>query len=116
MTAVGSENIGDFISGFQVGIFIGLQIAVLTYIAKYRKALKDELQLKKLYVEENDERTKLINDKIGGVGFNFTLGVIATATVISGFFHQIIFITLLVVLSFIVLEKGFLKLYYRNKF
>ena len=115
-TILGSEHITDLIRGFQVGLFIGIQLVMLTYVGKYTKALKSEDKLKKLYIEENDERTKLIEDKIGGVGFNFVLGAIATATVMAGFFHQIVFITLLGVLIFIVLVKGFLKIYYRNKF
>lgn len=116
MTTASNENVADMIHGFQIGIFIGLELIMLVYITKYRKALKDEDKFKRVYIEENDERTKLIQDKIGGVGFNFALGAIATATVISGFFHQLVFLTLLGVLIFVVLVKGFLKLYYRNKF
>lgn len=115
MTAKGSENIADMIHGFQVGIFVCLQLMICVYILKYQRALINEAELNKLYIVENDERTKFIKDKIGGVGFNFCLGLIATATVISGFFHQIVFITLLGVLIFIVLVKGFLKIYYKVK-
>jgi hypothetical protein len=116
MAADGSENLADMIRGFQVGIFLGLQLAILVMAVKYMRALKNDIELKKLYVEENDERTKLIQDKIGGTGFNFIIGSIAAATVIAGFLSQIVFITLLGVLLFIVLVKGSLKLYYRNKF
>lgn len=116
MAASGSESLTGMIQGFQIGIFVGLQIMVLVYISKYVKALKKEDVLRKLYVEENDERRRLIQDKIGGAGFNFVLGVIATATVISGFYHQIVFATLLGVLIFIVHVKAVLKIYYRNKF
>jgi len=112
----GSENISDMIHGFQVGFFVGLQLVMVKYIGKYGNALRDEEKLKKLYVEENDERTKLIGDKIGGIGFNFTLGALATASVISGFFNEIVFATLAGVLIFSVLVKGSLKLYYRQKF
>lgn len=111
-----SQDIADMIHGFQVGIFIGIQIAMLTYITKYKKALKIENELKKLYIEENDERKKFIQDKIGVIGFTFTLGVIATATVISGFFNQIVFATLFGVLIFIIIVIAFLKFYYDNKF
>lgn len=116
MSVGGDEDINDMIHGFQVGIFIGLQMVILIYVTKYRNALKNEDELKKLYIEENDERVKLIKDKIGGVGLNFTLGIIATATVTSGFFNQIVFITLLGVLFFSVIVKGSLKIYYRRKF
>lgn len=114
--ANGSGNISDMIRGFQTGVFIGLQLFMVILITKYRKAIKSEDSLKKLYIEENDERKKLIQDKIGGTGLNFIIGSAATAVVISGFFSETIFITLLAVLMFIILVKGFLKLYYRNKF
>ncbi|MBZ9689092.1 hypothetical protein G9F72_022600 [Clostridium estertheticum] len=111
-----NEDISDMIHGFQVGIFIGLQVTMIIYIAKYRKALKNENELKKLYIKEHDERIRLINDKISGVGFNFCLVAITTAIITAGFFSQIIFLTLLGVLTFMCLVKGSLKIYYRNKF
>lgn len=42
----GSENVTEMIHGFQAGIFIGLQIVMVKFIAKYQKALKDEDKLK----------------------------------------------------------------------
>lgn len=114
--AIVSGNISDMIRGFQTGVFIGLQLFMVIFITKYRKAIKSEDSLKKLYIEENDERKKLIRDKIGGTGLNFIIGSAAAAVVISGFFSETVFITLLAVLMFIAMVKGFLKLYYRNKF
>ncbi|MPQ33479.1 hypothetical protein E4V42_18890 [Clostridium estertheticum] len=116
MTTGLNENISDLMPAFQVGMFIGLQIVMLVYIAKYSKALKTEDGLKNLYIEEHDERTKLIDDKTGVSGFNFSLIAITTATIIAGFFNQIIFLTLLAVLFFMLLVSAFLKLYYKNKF
>ena len=104
------------IYGFQVGVFTGLQALFLALLVSYLLALKDEGRLKKLYIQENYERRKLIQDKIGGTGFNFAMGSIATATVVSGFFHQLVFIALLCVLIFIVLVKGSLIIYYKNNF
>lgn len=111
-----NENISAMMQGFQAGIFMLLQIVMLKYIIKYRKVLKNEDELKKLYIEEHDERKNLIKDKIGGAGFDFSLGAIATATIMAGFFHQMVCVTLLGVLIFMSLVKGFLKVYYRNKF
>lgn len=116
MVPGGTAEVSGFIYGFQVGISVGLEVIVILYTMKYAMVLKNENKLKALYVEENDERTKLIHDKIGGAGFNFALGAIATATVVAGFFNQTVFMTLLGVLVFIVLVKGSLKVYYRNKF
>lgn len=116
MAAGGSENLADMIRGFQVGVFVGLEIVMTIYVAKYSRALKNETELKKLYFSENDERIKLIHDKIGGTGFNFTLCVISASAVIAGFLNQTVFVTLLGVLIFISFVKGFLKIYYRNKY
>jgi hypothetical protein len=63
-----------------------------------------------------DERRKLIKDKIGGTGLNISLGGIATATIISGFFNEIVFLSLMGALIFMASVKGILKVYYRNKF
>ncbi|MFD1178972.1 hypothetical protein ACFQ3W_22085 [Paenibacillus puldeungensis] len=79
-------------------------------------ALSSEDRLKKMYIEMNDERSKLIKDKIGGMGFNFSIAVVATATIVSGFFHQLVFVTLLAVLIFLVTVKAVLKLYYKKKY
>lgn len=114
--AVGDENLSDMIRGYQVGIFTGIQLMLLKDIVNYTGAMKDEAKLKKLYIAENDERARLIQDKIGGVGFNFSLAVLGIATVAAGFFNQLVFVTLLAVLIFMAFMKGFLKLYYRRKF
>lgn len=116
ITAGTNENISDMIPGFQLGAFVGLQLIMIVYIAKYRKALKTEEELKKMYIKEHDERTKLITDKIGGVGLNFSLVAITIATIMAGFFNQLVFFTLLAILIFMSLVKGTLKIYYRNKF
>ncbi len=109
-------DIADMIHGFQVGIFIGLEFMMVMFVFRYRKALRSETELKKLYIEEMDERRKLIKDKIGGTGLNICLGGIATATIISGFFNEIVFLSLMGALIFMALVKGILKVYYRNKF
>ena len=116
MIASSNADIADMIHGFQAGIFVGMQIIMIKFITKYKRALNNEGELRKLYIEENDERTKLIKDKIGGVGFNFSLGMIVTAAIIAGFFNQIVFITLSATMFFMALVKGFLKVYYKNKF
>lgn len=115
----GKKTVGsaeDFISGFQTGIFISAQLMILFLLVKYTKALNNKEKLKMLYIEENDERTKLIRDKIGGVGFFFSLAVIISSTIISGFFSKTVFFTLFAVTLFMAAIKAFLKLYYRKKY
>ncbi|AAK81255.1 putative membrane protein [Clostridium acetobutylicum] len=111
-----SNDISDMIHGFQIGIFLGIEIVMLLLMGKYTKALRDENELKKLYIEENDERTKMINDKIGVTGFNFALGIIGAVAVAAGFINQLVFFTLAGVIIFMALVKAVLKIYYGNKF
>ncbi|URZ03230.1 hypothetical protein [Clostridium felsineum] len=111
-----STDTSDMIDGFQVGLALGIEIIMIMFIAKYNKALKDENELKKLHIKENDERERFINDKIGVVGFYLALGIIGVATVIAGFINQIIFFTLAGVLIFMTAVKVGLKVYYKNKF
>ncbi len=114
--AGGSQNLSDMIRGYQFGIFTGIQVMMLKDIVNYTRALRDEGRLKKLYIAENDERSRLIQDKIGGVGLNLSLAVLGIASIIAGFFNQLVFLTLVAVLIFMALMKGSLKLYYRRKF
>lgn len=114
---VGSNvHIEEYINGFQVGIFLSVEIRILYRIIKYRKALNDEEELKKLYIKENDERAKLIRDKIGGDGFLFSVGMVAIGTVIAGFFNETVFFTLFAVTVFMAMILASLKLYYNNKY
>lgn len=112
--SVPNDDIADAIHGFQVGVVLGLQLVAGVFMAKYSKALKDDNELKKLYIEENDEREKLISYKTGKVGFCVILGGIGMATVISGFFNTVVFITLLAVLVFTVIVEGVLYMYYKR--
>lgn len=113
--SVPDDHMSDAIHGFQVGVVLGLQLVIGVFMAKYAKALKDDNELKKLYIEENDERTKLISYKTGRVGFCVILGGIGMATVIAGFFNTVVFITLLAVLVFTVIVEVVLYMYYKRK-
>lgn len=110
------DNIDEFIRGFRTGIYIAVQLPILIFVIKYIQAFRNEQKIKKLYIEENDERTKFIRDKIGGLGFLFTVAIIAVATVIAGFLNYTVFFTLLAVTFFMVSVRASLKLYYRSKY
>lgn len=106
----------DFMHGAQAGLSAGFLAVMLKYILKYYRAIKSEDKIKSIYIEENDEREELIKNKIGGVGFFFIMGVIMVSIIISGFFNEIVFLTLLGVLVFMIFVKIFLKIYYNRKF
>lgn len=109
------QRISEHILKFNIGFCIGILGSIIFDMAKYIVALKDESKLKKLYINENDERNKYINAKIGSSGMRIMLAVLAGCTVISGFINMTIFITLFCVLVFSILMIFILKLYYNKR-
>lgn len=63
----------------------------------------------------NDERKMQIMEKTGAVRINICIVELGFATMISGFFNEIVFFTLLGATIFIALVKGMFKIYYYNK-
>ncbi len=100
---------------FTLGFGIGIEVVVIFIMGKNLGALKNEDKLKKLYVEENDERQKYIDAKIGGTGINIALVSLSLAMLISNYFSQIVFFTLLSTTLFIVAIKFALKIYYSKR-
>lgn len=105
------ENNLDFTIGFAAGI----EAIVIYYMMQSIAALKSEEKLKKLYIEENDERNKLIKEKVGGSVINFVLLSLSLAMLISGFFNKIVFFTLLATVLYITVVMLVLKIYYNKK-
>ena len=105
----------DFIRGFLTGLIIAFELLFVVYIALYGRMLKNEEALRKQYIRETDERNQAIQEKIGGIGYQFLPILLLTTTVVSGFFNQTVFFTLLVCTFAVILFKAALKLYYRNK-
>ncbi len=106
----------SFIMGFHAGILSGLVLLLVRDIFKSLRAMKDEKELKKLYIEENDERKIMIMQKTGAMGMTICIVGLGFATVISGFFNEIVFFSLLGATVFTTLIKGLFKIYYYNKF
>ena len=108
-------QIPDFIRGFQFGAFFGVILVLVFFLAKYLGSLRNEEALKKLYIEENDERSIMIMQKTGAFGITICIIGLAFATVIAGFFNEIVFFTLLGATVFTAFVKGGFKLYYHRK-
>lgn len=85
-------------------------------MGKISAALKDEEKLKKLYITENDERHQYISAKIGGIGINIVIGCLTLGAVISGYFHEVVFFTLIATMLFAVIVKLVLTLVYSKKY
>ncbi|MCY9669634.1 hypothetical protein M5X11_32740 [Paenibacillus alginolyticus] len=110
------SDAGDFVHGVQVGIFIGMQIIILLVGKKLRAALRNESFLKKLYIEEHDERKKLIMEKANSLSLYVTLFSVSLASIVLGFFNVTISITLFAVLIVILLTRISSNQYYNRKF
>jgi len=113
ITVFGELN--SLATSFALGFGVGIGAVVVIFMWKYLEALKSAERLKALYIEENDERQKHIDAKIGGVGINMSIMSIAIAMLISNYFDKTVFFTLLAVTLFIVAVKLVLKLYYNKK-
>ncbi len=96
---------------------LGGFIAVMAVnIAQYSAALKDDKKLKKLYIDETDERTRLIREKSDSLTFNLIIGILAASVFISSFFSRTVFYTIGAVLLVVALIKGGCQLYYNKKY
>ncbi len=117
---IGAPGASDFmrsmVTGFQIGALAGIQIMLIPVIVRYSKALRDEAALKRLHIDETDERKRFIKMRIGGVGLNIALGGLAVAVIVAGYVNEVAFLTLLGATTFVAFTKGALKLYYHNKY
>jgi|LSQX01.2.fsa_nt_gb uncharacterized membrane protein len=104
--------IPDFIKGFHAGAFVGVAFMLMFLVGKYFMCLRKEESLRKLYIEENDERTKMIMQKSGAIGMVICMIGLAIATIVAGFLDKTVFLSLLGALLFISLVRGFIKIYY----
>jgi hypothetical protein len=108
------SDASDFIRGFQLGIFSAMVGATVVRILVYNAALRNETKLRKLHIEETDERNQLIALKAGGFASLVELIVSVLATLVAGFFSNTVFFTLLGVVLFIVFLRLITKLVYQR--
>lgn len=60
------SHILDFASGMVMGMLTALEIIFVIMVVKMLIALENEEKLRAMYIDETDERSKLIYEKIGG--------------------------------------------------
>lgn len=111
----GYIGLNDSATSFALGFGVGIEAVMIFFIVKCIIALKSEDKLKKLYIEEHDERQKHLNAMVGGAGINISILFLALAMLISNYFNQTVFLTLLAVIMFVILLKLTLKIYYNKK-
>lgn len=105
----------DFIFGFIYGIVIGMELFCVGKVIKINKARDDYGLLRKMYIEENDERQILIRLKSGyPILVNLSLAIFLFA-ILAGFINKEVFVTLLSVGVFQLLVSKAIKLYWTRK-
>ncbi|MBP7176611.1 MAG: hypothetical protein KBA53_10435 [Thermoclostridium sp.] len=112
---IATPSIPGFIKGFHMGSFLGVELILVFFTVKYLTAMKNEATLKKLNIEENDERTRMIMEKTGGVGMIVFVIASAIAAIVAGFFNETVFYTLLAATAAASLIRGACKLYFYRK-
>ena len=105
-----------FFHGFQVGILIAMMGFILYEFIKILGALRNDDKLQAMYVDETDERKKMIRCKMGQMSTTVNYSVLIVATVVAGFFDEKVFSTLVVVLLFFALTMIVGKIYYNRKY
>lgn len=100
---------------FVMGFFLAIEAVVIVLMAKYVMALRNEEDLKKLYIKETDERRIAIRTQAGRTGLYIVFGTLIIVMLISGYFSKIVFFTLLGVVLFTSFVILLTKLYYKKK-
>lgn len=106
----------DMWNGFITGASFGIMMLYVLGIIMAVRALRSEKQLKKLYIKENDERTKQITIAARSAGTQLFLISGLVAGIVAGYFSVAVSITIMAcAVANAVMCMGF-KLYYAKKY
>lgn len=107
-------KLNDSTLGFINGLTLGIEIICVFWVFKIRKALKDDKMLRRLYIDEHDERKNFIKLKSGSnlLG-KIALGIFVIS-ILANYFNMVVFYTLVITGIFLVLVSLLLKLYWRK--
>lgn len=103
-------------SNFREGACAGVTALMALNAARYSAALKNDEKLKKLYIAETDERTRLIYEKSNSASFRTVVIVLGLSTMVASFYSETVFYTLIAVIFVIVFIQVGFNFYYRRKF
>ena len=102
--------------GIICGASFALSILMGAWTIRISKALDSEKELKKLYVEANDERQNQIFTSARSTAMLIFLIVGLAAGIVAGYFNMTVSITILACVFIHSLLGGACKLYYSKKF
>ena len=102
--------------GFVSGASVGIAVFMLMGIIRISKALKDEKALKKLYIQDHDERQIQIWTAARATAMQIFLIGGLVAGIVAGYFNMPVSITILACTVTQAFLGGGCKLYYSRKF
>ena len=105
----------DHHSGFISGIGAGLGICGVLLLIQNQKLLKDEKKLKKQWIEENDERNRLVTLKTMSTAGMWAFGLVYAALIVSFFLDMKVFLTLAAVVAAVIICLIGSRMYYERK-
>lgn len=101
---------------FLEGGVIGIDLLALCYMVRYRKALNDEVMLKKLYNKEHDERNQFIKQKAGFPVMTAAGVILIISGVTAGYMNSTVSYTMAACGIFVLLFQLVLKFYFLKKY
>jgi len=107
--------LNSFTKGFHQGIFFGLELVILGFLVQNIKGSRSEASLKKMQIEENDERFSLIIQKTASMTCLTMFAALGVATVIAGFLNAAVFFALLGTLLFMVILFYAMWIYFAKR-
>lgn len=110
-----TKGAGDFAKGLTSGVFVGMMVVAIFNLTKYGIALKNEEELKKMYIRETDERNIAIQKETSQKGSAITLFCSGLGAIVAGFFDEKVCITIVAVTLFGALVNLALNVYYNKK-
>ena len=105
-----------FSAGYSSGFCSGFVLVAAVFAVRYAIMLRDPEKLRKLYVLETDERSRLIREKTASGSFVITVFILGSATIIATFFSDVVVCVLAAVIGVMAAVKMSLKFYYDRKY
>lgn len=113
-----SEGSGpsDFLTGYRLGAFIGLEGCLAVYLISVIATLRSEKRLRKMWIQDNDERKQAIASKASASTWVASLVCLTAGLIVSSFFSMTVFLTLIGVLMIMLICFVVSMIVYQSKY
>ena len=109
------KNANDYSQGTALGFCCGSCGVYLFMLLKNAAVLRDEEKLRRLYIETTDERNIAIAKETMSTSYTVSMLVLVAVCVISGFFSEVVSLTLGAVIIVLAVVRLLVGIYYKRK-